>query len=76
LSSFHLGRYLDYCSELLSLIGKLAATYAQHFPDEVVLDTVNEIETLTAGMSQKIWQKLMILNLPQAAGSRNFLAEI
>lgn len=62
LSMHELSRYLDYCSEMLSLIGKLAATYVQDFDDSVVLSAVNEIETLTSGMSRKIWQKIMIIN--------------
>ena len=62
LTAFELSRYLDYCSEMLSLIGKLAALYAQHLNDSVVLTSVNEIESLTTGLSRKIWQKLMILN--------------
>ena len=40
-------RYLDYCSEMLSLTNKLAALYAQNLPDSVVIDTVNDIEELT-----------------------------
>ena len=59
---FELARYLDYCSELLSLTGKVAALYVQHFNDPVVLDAVNDIETLTSGISGKIWQKIMILD--------------
>lgn len=55
-------RYLDYCSEMLSLVGKLAASYLQHSDDEVVLSTVDEIEGLTTGLSRKIWQKLMIIH--------------
>ena len=62
LSPFELSRYLDYCSELLSLIGKLAALYAQSTSDSVVLQSVNDIETLTNGISRKIWQKIMILD--------------
>ena len=62
LSPFELTRYLDYCSELLSLIGKLAALYAQSTSDSVVLQSVNDIETLTNGISRKIWQKIMILD--------------
>lgn len=62
LTSFQLARYLDYCSELLSLIGKLAALYAQSSSDSVVLQAVNDIETLTNGISRKIWQKIMILD--------------
>jgi hypothetical protein len=55
-------RYLDYCSEMLSLIGKLAALYVQKFDDSVALVAVNEVEELTTGLSRKIWQKIMILN--------------
>ena len=62
LTPFQLARYLDYCSELLSLIGKLAALYAQSTSDSVVLQAVNDIETLTNGISRKIWQKIMILD--------------
>jgi hypothetical protein len=62
LSPTELMRYLDYCSEMLSLIGKLAALYVQKFDDPVALAAVNEVEELTAGLSRKIWQKIMILN--------------
>lgn len=62
LSKFELQRYLEYCSEMLSLIGKVAALYAQHLPDEVVINAANDIEKLTTGLSQKIWQKLSILH--------------
>ena len=61
LSTVDLGRYLDYCSEMLSLTGKVAALYVQGFDDGVALQAVNEIEDLTTGLSQKIWQKMMIL---------------
>ncbi|MDX1390042.1 MAG: hypothetical protein R3344_12680 [Acidobacteriota bacterium] len=56
-----LSRYLDYCSEMLSLTGKIAALYVQKFDDSVVLASVNEVEALTTGLSGKIWQKLVIL---------------
>ncbi|MEM9420003.1 MAG: hypothetical protein AAGA25_13265 [Planctomycetota bacterium] len=62
LTPFLMGRYLDYCSEMLSLIGKVAALYAQNTQDAVVLAAVDEIETLTTGLSRKIWQKIMILD--------------
>jgi hypothetical protein len=55
-------RYLDYCSELLSLVGKTAALCAEESRDSVILETVSTIETLTVGLSRKIWQK--ISNLP------------
>lgn len=57
-----LGRYLDYCSELLSLISKLAALHAQHLNDPVVLDAVNDVETLAAGLSTMVWQKISLLD--------------
>ena len=56
-----LTRYLDYCSEMLSLTSKLAALYAQVLPDAVVIDAVNEIENLTANFSRKVWQKISIV---------------
>ena len=56
-----LKRYLDYCTESLSLIGKLAAVYAQSLNDQIVLTAVNEIEDLTTGLSGKIWQKIMVV---------------
>ena len=61
MSAPELGRYLDYCSELLSVTSKLAALLVQYFNDEVVLGAVNEIETLTTGLSGKIWQKIRLL---------------
>ena len=42
--------------------GKVAALYGQSFPDGVVLGSVNELQTLTTGLSRKIWQKIMILH--------------
>jgi hypothetical protein len=62
MSRFELGRYLDYCSELLSLTSKVAALYAQHLDDPVVLEAVNDLEALTTGLSGKIWQKISILD--------------
>ena len=62
MSPFELTRYLDYCSEMLSLTSKLAAVYAQNLPDPVVIDAVNEIESLTTNLSQKVWQKITILD--------------
>jgi hypothetical protein len=61
MSQFELTRYLDYCSEMLSLTSKLAALYAQVLPDAVVIDAVNEIENLTGNLSRKIWQKISIV---------------
>jgi hypothetical protein len=54
-------RYLDYCSEMLSLSAKVAVLFAQGFPDPAVIETVSDIERLASGLSQKIWQKIMIV---------------
>jgi hypothetical protein len=69
LAPFELARYLDYCSEMLSLIGKVAALYVQGFPDPVALQAVDDVEDLTTSLSRKIWQKIMILTQFQAGGS-------
>jgi hypothetical protein len=61
MTPFELSRYLDYCSEMLSITGKIAALYIQRFPDSVALQAVNEVESVTTALSGKIWQKLMIL---------------
>jgi hypothetical protein len=63
LTQFELGRYLDYCSELLSLINKIGAIYVQEFPDSVALEAVDQLSNLTNSLSRNIWQKLMILDL-------------
>ena len=62
LDAFLLGRYLDYCSEIMSLISKIAALYAQASVDPQVVQSVDDIETLTTGLSRKIWQKLVLLD--------------
>ncbi len=61
MDSFQLRRYLDYCSEMLALTGKVAAVYVQAFDDAVAIASASELETLTSGLSQKIWQKIQIL---------------
>lgn len=53
-------RYLDYCTEMLSLTGKLAALYAQYYPDATVISAVNDVEELTTNLSRKIWQKIVL----------------
>ncbi|MEO0445209.1 MAG: hypothetical protein AAF191_03935 [Verrucomicrobiota bacterium] len=69
LTSYELKRYFDYCSEMLSIISKLAALLVQHFDDPVTLQAVNEVETLTSGLSRKIWQKIMIASQQEETGS-------
>jgi 2-phosphoglycolate phosphatase len=62
MSEFELSRYLDYCSEMLALIAKLAALYAGQIQDETVIAAVNEVEDLTSNLGRKIWQKIMIIS--------------
>lgn len=62
MSEFELTRYLDYCAEMLALIGKLAALYADRVRDSVVIAAVNDVENLTAGLGRKIWQKITIIS--------------
>lgn len=63
LSPYDLTRYYDYCSELLSLIAKLAALYVQGLPDPQATTAVDEIEGLCTGLSSKIWQKTMLVSV-------------
>lgn len=67
MTPFELARYLDYCSELLSLASKVAALYVQHLNDPVVLEAVNDIESLTGNLSAKIWQKIVVLGRVEPA---------
>ena len=62
MSEFELSRYLDYCSEALALIAKLAALYSEPLQDETVIAAVNEVEELTSDLGRKIWQKIMIIS--------------
>ncbi|MGW2673734.1 hypothetical protein [Kocuria rhizophila] len=54
-------QYLDYCTEMLSLVGKTAALFAEDTTDGDVLDAVEGIETLTSDMARKVWQKIAII---------------
>ena len=58
---FELAAYLDYCSEMLSITGKVAALFAQSVNDEVVIESVNDIEALGSNLSRKIWQKITMI---------------
>src|SRR5271170_2678676 len=62
MSQFELSRYLDYCTEMLALVSKLAALYAGATHDEAIVAAVNEMEVLTSDLGRKIWQKIMILS--------------
>ena len=60
LSKSELNSYLDYCSEMLSLTSKVAATYGFNCNDHIVLETIHNIEVLSGTLSNKIWQKITI----------------
>ncbi len=49
LTRFEVTRYLDYCSEMLSLTSKVAVLFAQSFPDPTVTEAVSDIERIAAG---------------------------
>ena len=74
LTQYELGRYLDYCSELLSLINKIGAIYVQELPDAVALEAVDQLSNLTNSLSRNIWQKLMILDLAVEPGRSKLTA--
>lgn len=61
LTPFELGRYLDYSTEMLSVLGKIAAIYGRRIQDPVVLEAVDDAEGLTTALAGKIWQKIAIL---------------
>ena len=56
-----LGRYLDYCSEMLSLVGKIGALYSEAFDDSEALEAVSELESFSTGVQGRIWQKIILL---------------
>ncbi|MBC7767288.1 MAG: hypothetical protein H7124_00725 [Phycisphaerales bacterium] len=68
MTPFELTRYLDYCAEMLSVTGKLAALFADRVRDSVVIEAVNDIETLTNGLGRKIWQKITIVGALEQSG--------
>jgi hypothetical protein len=69
LSRYEMSRYLEYCNELLALTGKIAAVYIQKFDDPGSIQAVTEIDTLTAGLCQKILQKILVLHHDESFGS-------
>ena len=60
LTAPELVRYLDYCSEMLSLAAKVAAIYAQSSKDPTVIEASSDLQQITANLSAKIWQKINI----------------
>jgi len=70
LTAFELGRYLDYCSELLSIVSKIGAIYVQEFPDADAVEAADQLAALTNGLSRTIWQKIMILDRAVESGEK------
>lgn len=58
---FELNRYLNYCTELLAIISKIAALYIQDFPDPLAVTAVDDVEKLASGLADRIWQKLQVV---------------
>ena len=62
LTPFELNRYLDYASEMLAIMGKVAALYVQDFDDPIALNAASDVQDLTVNLSRSIWQKIVVLN--------------
>ncbi|HEY3814202.1 MAG TPA: hypothetical protein VGL66_13335 [Caulobacteraceae bacterium] len=62
MTRFQLTRYLEYCAEMLALIGKLAALYSEYTRDPQIVGAVNDVENLSTDLGRKIWQKITILS--------------
>jgi hypothetical protein len=75
MTPFLLTRYLDYSSELLSLISKIGAIYVQHFDDEPTVRAASDVDDLTVGLSRKVWQKIMILDRIVEGDAKNVSQE-
>jgi hypothetical protein len=60
-----LWQYLSLSTDLLAVVGKLAACVAQSQTDRTVLDTVYEIEMISTSLSRKIWQKMGLVKPPE-----------
>ena len=68
MTAFQLHRYLDYCSEMLALTGKVASLYVQRFDDSDSVAAVSELEQLSTGLSRKIWQKIIATRMVVGGG--------
>jgi hypothetical protein len=55
-------QYLHYCTETLAILSKIGQLYVEDFHDGTTLAAVDQFENLATGLSQKIWQKIMILS--------------
>jgi len=60
-TAFLLSRYLDYCSELLSVLGKVACLYREQISDEVVLDRIGDFDRLSNQLRGNIGSKMGLI---------------
>jgi hypothetical protein len=67
LNEFEMTRYLNYCSEMVSLTSKVAVLFGQSLDDRAVAEVVSDIELVSSGLSHKIWQKIIILQALRTA---------
>jgi hypothetical protein len=49
---------------MLSMTGKIVAVYGLNWQDEVSIRAASDVERLATGLSQKIFQKIIILHDP------------
>lgn len=75
LHGYDLVRYLDYCADLLAILGKLAAVYPQYTDDAVVIGAVTDLERLSSELSRKVWQKITVLEM-QGTVAQGELADV
>ncbi len=69
MTAFELTRYLDYSTELLAIISKVAALYVQQLNDPVTVDAASAVEDLAVNLSRSIWQKIVILGRDPSSAS-------
>lgn len=62
MTPFELKRYLNYCSEMLAIVSKIATIYVQDLNDPTAGKAAGDIEDITTGLSRKIWQKINLID--------------
>ncbi len=76
LSEAELRRYLNYACELLAIVGKVAALYAEDLADGVVLEAVDDLEGLTGSLINRIWQKIVVMGRWSEAAAHSNTSEL
>jgi hypothetical protein len=61
-TAFLLGRYLDYCAELLSILAKVGCLYRDKVSDEVVLSRLGDFDRLTNQLRANISTKMALIS--------------